>query len=125
MEIEALYKHTKIKAAHHINTSDDVNIKLVKSFQKKKEDRNLKSVFKDARRYAEELQLDCQFNEEATVISYADQVAVISTKFKEPRNIKEILRKTTKEKRRTEVMEQSWVGKYVTQHWNWTQRLHL
>ena len=76
MEIEALYKHTKIKAAHY--TSDDVHIKLVKSFQKKKEDRNLKSVFKDARRYAEELQLDCQFNEEATVISDADQVAVIS-----------------------------------------------
>ena len=102
MEIEALYKHTKIKAAHYFNTSDDVHIKLVKSFQKKKEDRNLKSVFKDARRYAEELQLDCQFNEEATVISHADQVTVISTK--EPRNIKEILRKTTKEKRRTEVI---------------------
>ena len=102
MEIEALYKHTKIKAAHYINTSDDVHIKLVKSFQKKKEDRNLKSVFKDARRYAEELQLDFQFNEEATVISHADQVTVISTK--EPRNIKEILRKTTKEKRRTEVI---------------------
>ena len=81
MEIEALYKHAKIKAAHYINTSDDVHIKLVKSFQKKKEDRNLKSVFKDARRYAEELQLDF------TVISHADQVAVISTK--EPRNIKE------------------------------------
>ena len=86
MEIEAFYKHTKIKEDHYINTSDDVHIKLVKSFQKKKEDRNLKSVFKDARRYAEELQLDCQFNEEATVISHADQVAVISTK--EPRNIK-------------------------------------
>ena len=26
MEIEALYKHTKIKAAHYINTSDDVHI---------------------------------------------------------------------------------------------------
>ena len=65
------------------NNNNDNNyyyIKLVKSFQKKKEDRNLKLVFKDARRYAEELQLDCQFNEEATVISHADQVAVISTK---------------------------------------------
>ena len=83
MEIEAFYKHTKIKAAHYINTSDDVHIKLVKSIQKKKEDRNLKSVFKDARRYAEELQLDCQFNEEVAVITHADQVTVITTK--EPR----------------------------------------
>ena len=114
MEIEALYKHTKIKATHDVNTSDDAHIKLVKCFEKKKEDRNLKSEFKDARRYAEELQLDCQFNEEATVISHADQITVISTK--EPQNIREILRKTTKEKRRTEVMEQPWVVKYVNQH---------
>ena len=75
----------------------------MKSFQKKKEDRNLKSVLTDTRRSAEELQLDFQFNEEATVISNADQVAVISTK--EPQNIEETLRKTAKEKRRTEVME--------------------
>lgn len=76
---------------------------MVKSCQKKKGDRNWKSVFTDATRSAEELQLDFQFNEEATVISHADQVAVISTK--EPRNIEEILRKTTKEKRRTKVIE--------------------
>ena len=63
----------------------------------------MKSVLTDTRRSAEELQLDFQFNEEATVISNADQVAVISTK--EPQNIEEILRKTAKEKRRTEVME--------------------
>ena len=50
MEIEALYKQTKIKVAHYKNTSDDTYIKLVKSFQKKKEDRNLKSVSKEAKR---------------------------------------------------------------------------
>lgn len=40
MEIEGLYKHTKRKAAHYINTLDDVYIKMVKSFQKKKEEKN-------------------------------------------------------------------------------------
>ena len=44
---------------HFFNTSVAEHIKLVKSFQKKKEDRNLKSVFKDAERYAGEPQLDC------------------------------------------------------------------
>lgn len=79
----------------------------MRSFQKKKEDGNFKSVFKDAKRYAEELQLDYKFNEnEATVITHADQVAVISTKG--PLKIKEILRKTNKDKIRTEVMEQPW-----------------
>ena len=38
MEIKALYKQTKINEDHYISTSDDtLNIKLVKSFQKKKE----------------------------------------------------------------------------------------
>ena len=115
MEIEALYKQTKIKVAHYISTSDDAHIKLVTSFQKKEEDRNLKSVFKDTKRYADEVQLSRQFNEEATVITHDDQVAVVSTK--EPKSIKEILRKTTQQKRRTEVMELPWLGKYVSQHW--------
>ena len=80
----------------------------------KKEDKNLKSVFKDAKRYADELQLSCHFNEEATVITHDDQVTVVGTK--EPRSIKEILRKTTQQKRKTEVMQQPWLGKYVSQH---------
>ena len=29
MDIEALYKQTKIKVAHYINTSDDAHLKLV------------------------------------------------------------------------------------------------
>lgn len=79
----------------------------------RKEDRSLKSVFEDSKRYIEELQLDWQFNDGATLIGKANQVVTV----KEPENIKEILRKTTKQERRTAVMEQPWVGKYVTQHW--------
>ena len=75
------YEHLhKIKVAHYINTSDDEHIKLVTYFQKRKENRNLKSVFKDAKRYAEELQLDCQFNKEATVIRHVNQIAVVNGK---------------------------------------------
>ena len=77
IEIEALYKHTKIKVAHYLNTSEDEHFKLVKSFQKRKEDRSLKSVFKDSERYIEELQLDCQFNDGATLTGQADQVVMV------------------------------------------------
>ena len=35
--VEDTYKIAKIKAAHHINTSDDPRVKLVKTFQKQKE----------------------------------------------------------------------------------------
>ena len=62
----------------------------------------------------DELQLSCQFNKEATVITYDDQVAVVS--IKEPKSIKGILRRTTQQKRRTEVVELPWLGKYVSQH---------
>ena len=44
MEIEALYKHTKIKADNDINNSDDVQIKLVKFFQKKNEDTEIEII---------------------------------------------------------------------------------
>ena len=90
-------------------------IKLVKSFQKRKEDRSLKSVFKDSKRYIEELQLDCQFNNGAALTGQADQVVTINGK-ELPKNIKEIVGKATNQKRRTAVTEQRRVGKYVTQH---------
>ena len=86
IEIEALYKHTKIKVALYLNTSEDEHIKLVKSFQKRKEDRSLKSVFKDSKRYIEELQLDCQFNDGATLIGQADQMVTVNGK--EPKTSK-------------------------------------
>ena len=61
--------HYKLKTLNYINTTDDVHIKLVKSFQTKKGDRNLKLVSLDAR----DMRKICTFNEEATVISHADQ----------------------------------------------------
>lgn len=60
--------HYKFKTLNYINTTDDVHIKLVKSFQTKKEDRNLKLVSLDAR----DMRKICTFND-ATVISHADQ----------------------------------------------------
>ena len=101
-ESKALYKHTKIKAAHYIRQHLKLNYVHILNCEISSEEK-ARQKFKDSKRYAEELQLDCQFNEEATVISHADQVAVISTK--ESRSSKEILRKTTKGKRRTEVVE--------------------
>lgn len=103
IEKEALYKHPKIEVAHYLNTSEDEHIKVVKSFLKRKEDMGLKSIFKDSKSYIEELQFDCQFNDGDTLIELAYQVVTINGK--ELHNIKEILRKATKQKRRTAVME--------------------
>ena len=112
MQIEARYKQKKIKEVHYINTSDDTHNKLVKTFHKKKEGKNLKAVFKDTKRFTEELQLSFHFNEEATGITHNDQVTVGDSK--EPRSIKEIVGKTTQPKRGSEVKQQPWLGKYVS-----------
>ena len=103
IEIESVYKNTKLKVAHYINNSEDPHIKLVKSFQNEKEKRNLRSVFKDGKRYAEELELNCYFEDGATVL--------------EGRKIKQIIHKASMKKRKNEVMKQPWIGKFVTQHW--------
>ena len=65
------------------------HITLVKSFQKRKENGSLKSVFKDSKRYIEEIQLDCQFNDGAALIGQANQVVTVHGKG--PKNIKAIL----------------------------------
>ena len=112
MEIKDIYNHTKIKMAppHFFNTSVAEHIKLVKSFQKKKEDRNLKSVFKDAERYAGEPQLDCSLNEKS---SYYLRWPGSSGLLRSPEKSKKFYEKSLRR------WEQPWVGKYVNQHWNW------
>ena len=91
IETELLYKNTKLKVAHYINNSDDPHIKLCKSFQEEKEKRNLRSVFKDAKRYAEELELNCHFEDGTTVLEGTDNVIIVNVK--EPRKRKQIIHK--------------------------------
>ena len=62
-----LYKITKIKAAHHINTSDNPRVKLVKTFQKQKE-KNMQSMFVCANTFSGDLELECEFEENKTIL---------------------------------------------------------
>ena len=54
-ELEMVYKLSKIKIAHHIVTSTDQRIKLVREFQDRKEHRGFTSANKVAQRYAYDL----------------------------------------------------------------------
>ena len=66
VELETLYKNTKLKVANYIHNSKDQNVKLVKSFQLKKEESHLRSIFKDAKKYSDELNVECEFDDGAT-----------------------------------------------------------
>ena len=68
VELETLYKNTKFKIANYINNSKDQHIKLVKSSQLKKEQSHLRSIFKDAKKYAEELNIECDFDDGETIL---------------------------------------------------------
>ena len=54
-EITQLYKTTKIKTAHHITTSKDPRLDIVRQFQDHKESKNFRSVLKDAKKYMREI----------------------------------------------------------------------
>ena len=61
-ELEMVYKLSKIKIAHHIATSTDQRIKLVREFQDWKEHRGFTSANKVAQRYAYDLGVEIEFN---------------------------------------------------------------
>ena len=61
-ELEMVYKLSKIKIAHHIATSTDQKIKLVREFQDSKEHRGFTSANKVAQRYAYDLGVEIEFN---------------------------------------------------------------
>ena len=61
-ELEMVYKLSKIKIAHHIATSIDQRIKLVRAFQDWKEHCGVTSANKVAHRYACDLGVEIEFN---------------------------------------------------------------
>ena len=65
-ELEMVYKLSKIKIAHHIATSTDQGIQLVREFQDSKEHCELTSANKVAQKHASVLGLEIEFNNPST-----------------------------------------------------------
>ena len=116
VELETLYKNTKLKIANYINNSKDQHIKLVKSSQLKKEQSHLRSIFKDARKYAEELSIECDFDDGETILRHGDKEMRVSGK--ELYKVKSIIKKANTDRHMRDTQKQPWDGKFVTQHWN-------
>lgn len=57
-ETEIQYKVTKIKTAHYTTTSKDPDIEVVRTFQGVKETNKSRSVIKDAKTYAQQLNVN-------------------------------------------------------------------
>ena len=61
-ELETLYKTTKIKTAHYLTVNADPHVQLVSTFQNVKEKKSLRSIVKDARTFADQLDLNIEHN---------------------------------------------------------------
>ena len=73
-EITQLYKMTKIKTAHHVTTSKRPAFDIVKQFEDHKESKNFRSILKDAKIYARDMNLEMEFSsDDKTTVIKADQ----------------------------------------------------
>ena len=116
VELETLCKNTKFKVANYIHNSKDQHINLVKSFQLKKEESHLRSIFKDAKKYSYELNIECEFDDGATILRSSDKE--IRVWDKEPQKVKNIINKANTDRYMKDVQTGSGLGNFVTQHWN-------
>ena len=115
-ELEIVYKLSKIKIAHHIATSTDQRIKLVREFQDWKEHRGFTSANKMAQRYAYDLGVEIEFNNPSigTIIhTTGPQPHTYVVKSDRPSSLNIALHPAKKTSYEEKVREQPWTGKFL------------
>ena len=118
-ELEMVYKLSKIKISHHIATSTDQRIKLVREFQDWKEHRGFTSANKMAQRYAYDLGVEIEFNNLSigTIIhTTGPQPHTYVVKSDKPSSLNIALHPAKKTSYEEEVQEQPWTGKFFLLH---------
>ena len=109
--IEDTYKIAKIKATHHINTSDDPRVKLVKTFQKQKE-KKICEACAYVQKFSRDIGLDCIFEENKTVLKTDHRT--MEFRLSEFKQINAALYKALTANKKLEVINQPWLGYYTT-----------
>ena len=118
-ELEMVYKLSKIRIAHHIATSTDQRIKLVREFQDWKEHRGFTSADKMAQRYAYDLGVEIEFNNPSigTIIhTTGPQPHTYVVKSDKPSSLNIALHPAKKTSYKEKVQEQPWTGKFFLLH---------
>ena len=114
-ELETLYKTTKIKTAHYLTVSADPHVQLVSTFQNVKEKKSLRSIVKDARTFAGQLDLKIEYNRVESKTTIKTSNSTIEVNQPQPKHLKTILRKKVEKKLEEEVKQQRWIGQYTVQ----------
>ena len=118
-ELEMVYKLSKIKIAHHIATSTDQRIKLIRELQDWKEHHGSTSANKVAQRYACGLGVEIEFNIPSIKIIIhpaGPQPHNYVLKSDKPLSLNIALHPAKKTSYEEEVQEQPWTGKFFLLH---------
>ena len=118
-ELEMVYKLSKIKVAHHIATSTDQRIQLVREVQDWKEHRGFTSANKVAQRYESEPGVEIEFNDPSTrtvIRTAGPQPYNYVGKSDKPSSLNIALHPAKETSYEEKVQEQPWTGKFFLLH---------
>ena len=104
------YKNNKIKAAVKLYCNADPTMAAVRSFEELAVQNGRHSIIKDAKKYAEELDLQLWLN-------FPNPVAVADGKEVEAKKVKQAIYKARQQEIQSTVPEERWQGKLVKNRW--------
>ena len=109
--VENEYKNTKIKAAVKLYCNADPTMAAVRSFEELAVQNGRHSIIKDAKKYAEELDLQLWLN-------FPNPVAVADGKEVEAKKVKQAICKARQQGTQSTVSEERWQGKLIKKRWD-------
>ena len=109
--VENEYKNIKIKAAVKLYCNADPMMVAVKSFEELAVKKGRHSIIKDAKKYAEELDLQLWLN-------FPNPVAIVDGKDVEAKRVKQAIYKARQQETQSTVSEERWQGKLINNRWD-------
>ena len=110
MEVESVYKLTKIKVAHYVSLAEDPRLNLVRMADERNHAKRLPSINPTAYNYANELGIRMTLDpaDKVTTITFNGETKIV--KLAHPKALNSILKKASSEKTLTEFRNQPWLS---------------
>ena len=110
MEVESVYKLTKIKVAHYVSLAEDPRLNLVRMADERNHAKKLPSINTTAYNYANELGIRMTLDpvDKVTTITFNGETKIV--KSAHPKALNSILKKASSEKTLTEFRNQPWLS---------------
>ena len=110
MEVESVYKLTKLKVAHYVSLADDPRLNVVQMADERNHAKKLPSINTTAYNYANELGIRMTLDpvDKVTTITFNGETKIVKLAY--PKALNSILKKASSEKTLTEFRNQPWLS---------------